>query len=53
VDKAVRAAYQEVLRGGRQPVDVADDAIRLWPADGEIIVSVELEREIVATEGAS
>jgi hypothetical protein len=53
VDKAVRAAYQEVLRGGRPPVDVADDAIRLWPADGEIIVSVELEREIVATEGAS
>lgn len=53
VEKAIQQAYREMVRNGRQPSDAADDAIRLWPVDGEIIVSVELEREIVSTEGAS
>lgn len=53
VEKAFGLAYQEVLRAGREPGEAALGSVRLWPADDEIVLSVELQREVVSTEGVS
>jgi hypothetical protein len=53
VYKAVSAATRELENAGRRTGEIMDDAIRIWPSDDEIIVSVELEQEVVSTQGVS